>query len=647
MRHCKGHSPPTGSRHRWRGAWSVPLIALLLLAACCLPVAGQGLLDPTTIPKYVNQLDPVKVYEPTAITDPVTGGTASAYHVTMSEFEQQVLPPGYPTTTMWGYGGNVIDLVTGSRSANFYSSPSPNFVATRGTASVVTWTNHITGSSMFAVDPTLHWANPNGMDMMPLMPWNSFPPGFADAQSPVPLVPHLHGGEISSLYDGNPNAWWTADGTHKGSAYNTLTTTTPDSAVYYYPNTQQAAPLWYHDHALGMTRLNVMSGLAGGYLIKDPADPIERLLPSGKYEVPLIIQDRLFNDDGSLFFPAEGINPDVHPYWNPEFFGDTIMVNGKVWPNLNVDNGQYRFDIYDGSNARFYKLQFVAQGPGNKKKTTMPFTQIASEGGYLPKAVTLNELTLAPGERAVVLIDFKTLPKGTTVLLTNSAKAPFPTGDAVDPATTGQVMQFTVTNDKGFKAQKLPATLNTIPTLTPSSTRQEVLWEVQGENGPLELLLNGLKWAAPTTEDPAAGSTEDWVIINPTMDTHPIHLHLVQFQVVSRQKMDTDRYAADWAAQNAALSVAGDGQPPWSSEPAPLDITTYLTGAPTAPDANEQGWKDTVRMNPGEVTKIRVRFTAQDGSPFVFDPTVGPGYVWHCHIIDHEDNEMMRPYVVT
>ncbi|MEN6341012.1 MAG: multicopper oxidase domain-containing protein [Methanospirillum sp.] len=611
------------------------------------------LLDPMTIPKYVNQLETQKIYVPTVIDDPSGNGTAHAYHITMAEFEQQVLPPGMPKTTMWGYGGNVTDLVTGEKTANFYYSPSAAFVVTRGIPSVVTWTNNITRPNRLPVDPTIHWADPNGLGMggMPHSgemamnrTFEPFPPGYPEAQYPVPLVPHLHGGEVPSQFDGNPEAWWTWNGL-RGKAYDSLSDAGNNSAVYRYPNEQQAAPLWYHDHALGITRLNVASGLAGGYLIKDPADPIEKLLPSGKYEVPLIIQDRTFMANGSFWFPADGINPDIHPYWNPENFGNTIMVNGQVWPNLDVDRGQYRFEVYDGSNARFYTMRLEVQGTNG---TALPFTQVMSDGGYLPEAVTMNETTIAPGERMVFLVDFSGLPAGTKVRLTNSAPTPFPSGDPANQETTGQVMQFTVTATKGAVAAALPATLNAIPTLTPDLTRTLVLWESTGANGPLELLLNGQKWSAPITEDPKVGSTEEWAIVNPTMDVHPIHLHLVQFQLVSRQALDTESYASNWTKLNADLAMMGDGQPPWTSEPRTLDPTPFLTGDPMPPDANEAGWKDTIQMNPGEVTRIRARFAPTDGSgSYLFDATQGPGYVWHCHILDHEDNEMMRPYRVT
>ena len=182
-----------------------------------------------------------------------------------------------------------------------------------------------------------------------------------------------------------------SNGIH-GPDYRTTKPTSANSAVYYYPNEQEPTTLFYHDHALGITRITVASGLAGFWKIKDLCDPIANKLPSGKYDIPLAIQDRSFNTDGSMWFPTEGNNPDVHPYWNPEFFGNTIMVNGKLWPNLNVDRGQYFFRIVDGSNARFYNMSLTVAGTG----ATVPFTQIMSDGGYIKSAVTMNNLVYCP-----------------------------------------------------------------------------------------------------------------------------------------------------------------------------------------------------------------------------------------------------------
>lgn len=619
---------------------------LLLCLVFVIPLMGTAFaakpapltLDPKTIPKFVNQLDgPPPVYVPTVVTDPVTGAVISHnYTINVTEFYEQILPAGFPATKVWGYGGVAKDAVTGAFLGYVRGSPAPSFAAVRGIPINVEWVNNITSPHMFAVDPTLHWANPNMM-MMPMPPVTApvFPPGYPDAQYPVPLVTHLHGGEVQSTSDGNPNAWFTSTGL-QGSAYYTYSPTNDNAAVYHYPNAQPAATLWYHDHALGITRINVMSGLAGFYLLSDANDAIAPLLPSGKYDVPLAIQDRTFNIDGSLFFPSVGLNPTIHPYWMPEFFGNTIIVNGKAWPNMNVDQGQYRFRLLDGSNARFYTLRF-----SNK----MPFTVIGSDGGYLKTATTLTEVTIAPGERIDILVDFSNIAPGTKIVLENTAKTPFPKGAPADPQTTGQIMQFTVTANPGFTPKVLPTTLN--PTLTgafpslpaPTVTRTLTLTEVMGPAGPTEILLNGQKWSAAISEVPQLGTTEEWVIVNPTADTHPIHLHLVQFQIVSRQQFQATKYYNDWVKLN--------GMPPLNHPTVTLPVTLYLQGKPTAPLPNEQGWKDTIQVNPGEVTIIRVRFAPIDGSgAYPFDATEGPGYVWHCHILDHEDNEMMRPYRV-
>jgi FtsP/CotA-like multicopper oxidase with cupredoxin domain len=492
------------------------------------------------------------------------------------------------------------------------------------------------------------WANPNNM-ATPTSPFTAFPPGYATAQAPVPLVPHLHGSEVQSYFDGGPEAWFTYNGI-KGPTYNTKIGTDTNAAVYYYNNAQEPTTLWYHDHALGMTRLNVMSGLAGYYILRDPTDPTDAYLSThfqyGVSEIPIAIQDRSFYANGELWFPTVGVNPTIHPYWMPEFFGNTIMVNGLVWPNLNVNQGWYRFRLLDGSNARFYTLSF-----SNK----MPFMVIGTEGGYLQQSAPVTSITIAPGERADVLVDFSAVPAGTKIVLQNTAKAPFPNGAAADPQTVGQIMQFTVVGTPGVAAPVLPTPLN--PTLpvgvfpiaslgTPTTTRYLALVEVMGPAGPTMVLINGQGFADPVTETPTEGTTEDWVIINLTADTHPIHTHLATFQLFSRQRFQAAKYMKDWLALNA-LKIPATGMLPFTSAPTPLPPTSYLQGKATPALPNEMGWKDTVQMNPGEVTTIRIRFTQQDGTPYPFDPKLGPGYVWHCHIVDHEDNEMMRPYIVT
>jgi spore coat protein A len=610
-----------------------------------------ALLDPLTIPKYENQLTgPLPVYEPTNITDSNGKVIRYEYTVTMSSFKEQILPPSMGLlTTVWGYGGMAKDALTGASLGYVQSSPGPSFEAVRGIPIKVKWVNNITSPYMLPVDPTIHWANPNNYPT-PTPPFPSYPPGYPDAQGTVPTVPHLHGSETQSYYDGTPNEWFTANGTH-GPEYYTYEKTDPNAAVYYYPNEQPSATLWYHDHALGLTRINVMSGLAGFYLLRDlnsSSDYVASLLPTGNYEMPLIIQDRTFYDDGSLWFPPVGTNPDIHPYWQGSFLGDTILVDGKVWPNMNVNRGQYRFRLLDASNSRIYRLSFF----DTQKNTTIPFTQIGSDGGYLKAPATMTELIISPAERADILVDFSSLAPGTKILLKNTAL----TDPKNEIQTVGQIMQFTVSTNDGFEPKTLPTLLNptlagsTFPNL-PSPTKQRILplFLVNGPNGPLTFLLNGQMWDGEISELPVVGTTEDWVIVDITrIASHPIHLHLIQFQIVSRQAINGTQYATDWIALQRQALGNSSAVPPWPDNfiPKELPIEPYLIGTPTPASPDEEGWKDTVRVDAFTVVRIRVRFAQQDGSPFSFDATQGPGYVWHCHILDHEDNEMMRPYKV-
>lgn len=592
----------------------------------------SGPLNPILITKYVNQLVIPPVYIPKIVKNSATGEIISFnYKVYMSKFKQQILPNNFPMTTVWGYGGAVLDRLTGIKICKFKCSPGPTFEAIRGIPINVQWINNLKEANLLPVDPTLHWADPNGLGMVDPDTVPPFPPGLPKAQIPVPLVPHLHGGETHSIFDGHPDAWFTAGEEERGPEFVT--------SLYHYPNTQESTTLWYHDHALGITRLNVLMGLAGFYILRELKHPIDYSLPDRQHEIPILIQDRSFNTDGSFDFPSEGINSDIHPYWQPEFFGNTIMVNGKTWPNLNVDRCQYRLRLLNGSNARFYELSF---------SNNMSFIQIGSDGGYLSKSVTLTSLLLAPAERADILVNFSSLPPMTKLILENHANAPFPNGDSPEPNTVGSIMQFTVGCSHSVKPQILPKTLNKIPILIPNMpTRTLTLFEVMGDNGPLEVLLDGQKWSAPISELPLVGSTEKWEIVNLTGDTHPIHLHLVQFLISSRQSFRDEEYMQKWIELN--------GEPPLDHPTEVLPISQYLVESPIPPGPNEAGWKDTIRANPGEVTTILIRYAPQDADPdlikpgmnlFPFNPSSGPGYIWHCHILDHEDNEMMRAYKV-
>ena len=517
---------------------------------------------------------------------------------------------------------------------------------------------------------------------------------------PVPTVPHLHGGEVESISDGGPDAWFTPDNDPDYPQIHGPAWSQGVTNVYHYPNDQEAATIWWHDHALGATRLNVHAGLAGFYFLRDSRDnglPDNSIgLPAGNFEIELAIQDKMFDTDGHLYFPHESENPEVHPFWVPEFFGDVIVVNGKSWPYMNVEPRRYRLHLLDGSNARFYDLELMDLAA---HKTGPAIWQIGTDGGLLDVPVMivqhdpnapLNSLLMAPGERCDVIIDFSGFA-GHTLTLLNHARAPYPRGDVPDPNTVGQIMQFRVgtTITGGTDNSYDPSTLVTLraepivklanfatgtPEIVPDVTRQLTLFEAQGAGGPLEVLVNNTKWMAQVSEQPTEGTTELWQIINLTGDAHPMHLHLTQFQLVNRQPFGLAHYMkvygaafpggvspVDGQTYPAGTVIPGYGPPLEYGTPGttPIlggnpDVTPFLRGKARPADANERGWKDTYKMYPGEVTTVLVRFAPTDlpvTTPkanllFAFDPSAGPGYVWHCHIVDHEDNEMMRPYAV-
>jgi spore coat protein A len=609
----------------------------------------------------------------------------------------------------------------------------------------------------YSTDQTLHWADPlNDEANM----WNhmAMPPapgseGAANYDGPIPAVVHLHGGEVPPQLDGGPDAWYTSDGAFQGHAYYSKAGALGNEAIYRYPNSQEGALIWFHDHTLGATRLNVYCGLAGAYLIADPDDT---LLPTLPKLFPLVIQDRMFDTNGQLFFPADSAggvlwttNPE-HPYWVPEFVGDVIVVNGKAWPFLNVEPKRYTFLFINGSNARTYEMALtdpVSKNPGP------PLWVIGTDGGYLdvpvkidPRAAANNVLPMMSGERYWVIVDFKGYeagvigPNGAAYsgnwLLKNNAKTPYPAGASPQGSTVGRIMLFRVgaltaadTSYDPATGTPLRAPMVRLTSAPVQKTRQLTLNEVMGmpqnavdpvtglatayPGGPLEILVNNTKWGGeritgvdntdPTmpeytmepipgftldstgrnwlSELPNEGETEIWEIVNLTADAHPIHLHLVQFQLLSRQNFNVNTYTA---AYNAAFpagydfvmktQTAGGVFIPAYGPPLPYvgsdprsggklggnpDIAAtkkggkslYLQGPVNPPLPHEAGWKDTIITFPGQVTRILVRWAPTDlpastspaDASFPFEPNGGHGYVWHCHIVDHEDNEMMRP----
>jgi spore coat protein A len=500
------------------------------------------------------------------------------YDVTMRQFAQK-LHRDLPATALWGYNSQY---------------PGPLFDVRRGNPIAVKWENGLPGVHFLPIDETIHGAE------LPT--------------PPVRTVVHLHGMKTMPDSDGYPEAWFTNGYRKTGPFFS--------QPIYHYPNDQQATTLWYHDHALGITRLNVYAGLSGMYLLRDDHEDSLNL-PKGDYEIPLIIQDRFLNPDGSLLYPVVtpgDPDPRVPPIWIPELFADTVLVNGKVWPYLQVEPRKYRFRILNSSNARFYHLTLQPAGGGKDAgKTSVPtFVQIGSDGGLLPAPVPLTDLLIAPAERFDIVIDFSRFA-GRNFVLANDGPAPFPDGGEVVPP---DVMMFKVGDrTSGRDTSDVPDVLNTVPLISPSSsvmTRDLVLSELDSDAGsPIRAFINGAMWDDPRTESPKAGSIEIWRIINTTGDGHPIHVHLVQFQILDRQAFDTNQF------------------PP----------TLVLTGSPQAPGPNERpAWKDTVVSFPGTVTRIIAKYDL----PRNANPKPGQKfrYVYHCHIMEHEENEMMRPYDV-
>jgi spore coat protein A, manganese oxidase len=615
-------------------------------------IAGVSALDPTTIPKFVSQLTkpPVHVAVGTR-REPSTGRNLPLYEVTEKAIQAQLLPSGFPTTKVYAYGGLVNFSEVGDPNQEVrtaFTFPGPTFEAVRNQRIFVHYRNELEGDLIFPNDPTIMGANVNNAPI-PNPPFRPFPPGYPRFQAPIPTVVHLHGGVTPSESDGFPEAWFTKDEEKTGPAFT--------SSTFEYFNSQLATTLWYHDHTLGMTRLMVAAGLEGTYIVRENNDAIAPLLPSGKFEIPLMLTDRAFNSDGSIHFTQVGDNPDIHPYWDPEYFGDTILVNGKVWPNLKVERRQYRFRIVNGSNARFYNL---------KLSNGATFIQIGADGSYLPSPATLTEALIAPSERADILIDFSNVPAGTKIILRNTANAPYPGGDPIDPPTTGTVMRFEVLSGPAVHPGSLPAHLITIPTLVETegigNPKLFTLNEQESDTGnPVAVLLDGQHFDAEVTEVPRVATTEAWYFQNLSEDAHPIHVHLVEFQLEDRQDIDLDRFKAYWESKNGSTLPLNHPTVRVSVEDAVFDPATgtvhdFLTGPSEPPSPRESGWKDTFVAPPRQVTRVRIRFAPQYSreadlvpgvNPFQFDPTAGPGYVWHCHILDHEDNDMMRPMKIT
>eukprot|EP00475_Leptophrys_vorax_P044331 TRINITY_DN8849_c0_g1_i3.p1 TRINITY_DN8849_c0_g1~~TRINITY_DN8849_c0_g1_i3.p1 ORF type:complete len:569 (-),score=-8.93 TRINITY_DN8849_c0_g1_i3:296-1786(-) len=469
----------------------------------------------------------------------------------------------------------------------------------------------------------------------------------------VPITIHVHGAQVASRYDGHPDAWWTPRGEY-GPAYETNEAD--------YPNVQPSSTLWYHDHTVGMTRLNMLAGLLGVYVLKDPEVEAKFQLPGEddpRFDVPLVIADHAFMKNGDIFMSSQGVTA-VHPQWIPEYFGNFMTVNGKVTPYLNVERRKYRFRLVNAANARFLELNLRATPPVARSDSLSPkevlqasnntsypffFTQVANDGGYLNKPLLMRRLTIAPGERACIVIDFSELPIGATVRMKNRAPAPYPDGDDVPLGDLRYVMQFNVVEEASSEdTSMVPARLNSVGKVDLSKvdvTREITLTEMEDKatGEPAGALLEGKHFMEEADIKPKWGTTELWQFINLSEDTHPIHVHFLPHRVVYRRPINTTLYM-----QEGGCSLSMDGDT--SSSNGDGKSSCY-TGDALRPFRNERGYKDTTRAPPGYVTAMVLAFEPWLGKELPFDPKEAPGYVIHCHILDHEDNDMMRPFEIT
>ncbi|HEX4005516.1 MAG TPA: multicopper oxidase domain-containing protein [Acidobacteriaceae bacterium] len=513
-------------------------LALAALGArSAVPEAAEAAqLDPSTLTPFVDPLPIPSVAQ--AVGRRPSPEDAHAllpyYRVALREAHVKVhrdLPP----TRMWTLGG---------------SFPGPTIEMQSGRGVIVDWVNQLPARHFLPIDHSLE--------------------GAGAGVPEVRAVVHLHGGRTPPGSDGYPEHW----------------TVPGQTQTCFYPCDQHAALLFAHDHSMGINRLNIYAGMQAFFIVRDPREDALHL-PSGKYEIPLMLADRLLTTDGQLSYP---VSPNPKRPWVPEVFGNAILVNGALLPYHEVEPRKYRLRVMNGSNGRFYRLSLAGRPE---------FHVIANDQGLLPAPVATKLVPLAPAERVDLVVDFAPMAGASVQLVSDSFR----------------LMEFRVARTGSPDTTRLPATLHAEDAplreadavRTRRLTLEERLDPVQQSMG---MFLNNTPWMAPVTETPTLNTTEIWELVNLTEDSHPIHLHLVRFQILDRRPIEPFTY----------YQTKG---------------TLHYTGPAQPREAFESGWKDTVRTDPGAVTRILVPFDGYAGR-----------YVWHCHILEHEDNEMMRPFEV-
>jgi FtsP/CotA-like multicopper oxidase with cupredoxin domain len=652
--------------------------------------AAAGLSDPALQPKFVefapNALDPGFLFKDLNVNGKPAHKPNFSIRASQTVQETGLIDPKNGRrlkTTLWGYGS---DTVTWPGQTIQVMSVS----AGGADETVVRWENELQGKQhLLPVDTSLHWCYAlHGYTQ------------YSIKRNGVPIITHLHGGNSDFQFDGNPEFFYSPDGEVKGPQWDFVEGGFTNT--FRYNNDVPAGNLWYHDHALGITRLNVYAGLAGFYFVRDefdtglPNNPLG--LPAFPYEMAYAIQDRMFTDKGALFYSAfpgdpfyddfitgEGaiLPPDLFPDGGPtalaEFFGDHMVVNGKIWPKENVEPRNYRMHLLNGTDSRFMVIRFRAAATPTSTDLVgagapIPFYVIGSDQGLASSATPqVDTLVSEPGSRYDIVFDFSSVPAGSRIIMENlGGDAPFggDYGDALGPddffpdRQTDRIMAFDVVLPLD---EAVPDTFDAT-TIGPyagnnnfvTRVRKVALFEGKDEFGRLQPLLGtaepatdylghpidwpntpeyanaglvgqmegSIAWHSPTTENPALGDTEIWEIYNATGDAHPVHLHLVSFQVgtgdvptygVTRQEFTADVIPQPVVQHNGLL---GQG----------FRLENIVLGADVnaGPEYVENAPKDMVTALPDQVTRIKMTFDK-------------PGrYVWHCHILSHEDHEMMR-----
>ena len=699
-------------------------------------------------------------------TVPFAGIQTDIYDVAVTKFSQQILPSPSGKTHFYGY----TDVFTLDQ--KYLAGV---IVAKKGRPVLLTVTNMLPPTHILPVDPTI-MAGPNGL-MVGDLPINR-------------IATHLHGGLTPWFSDGTPFQWFTPLGQH-GPGFKNVPGTALGSRHRHLLLPQRSerqaglVPRPRHrDHTPQCLRRDRLRLRGHGRL---EASLVSSGLLPDLVGIPLVIQDKMFFDpakdrkypvtgakQGDLWYPWDyeanfllrGTSQKPHPNakgrWDwgatvnqgdptipnstgitiplppisavPEFFADTILVNGGPYPVVSVPPKRVRFRILNGSQARFYHLNLYKENPQGSGEVTTGFLgngkpdlstaipgpkiyQVGTEGGFLP-AVAIHDnttpcpldpedlsgntanpdgpfnLLLAPAERADVVIDFNSISAGKSFILYGDAPAPFPMGDPRNDYFTGDPDYTNSANNSDGLSGGAPTTqpkkgpntrtlMKIVVTSGAGDSMPTPTWlgQINAElksnfftgNQPGLLYNNGdpsapglVPYAGPvhrmltlnedfdefgrliqregtfaqngtnnqglptwgrgyldaSTENPVAGSKEVWQIMNLTGDTHPIHFHLVNVQLIQRQPFDGDPTSFSY------------------------------TGPPTPPDPNEIGWKETVRMNPEEVTTVIMKFDLPNLPTKAMRDAVSPRtggreYVWHCHILEHEEHDMMRPLIVT